>query len=166
MFRSFTATSAKLSLNLTAKRYSSNLLNTKSQLFSKIGSNYNLLYTKDHEWIAISDKFAYQGITKYAADALGDVTFVELPELGESYNIGDAIGSVESVKSASSIYSPVEGEVTEVNTELEDKPQLINEDPVGDGWIAKFEIVEGQDLKHLLNTEQYEAFLQEEEANH
>lgn len=100
-------------------------------------------FTSEHEWIAVhEDATAFVGITNYAADALGDTTFVELPELGASYEPGESIGGVESVKSASEIYSPVAGEVVGVNDILESKPQLINEDPMGAGWIAHFKLLE------------------------
>ena len=111
------------------------------------------------------DDTAFIGITNYASEALGDTTFVELPEVGVSYEAGESIGSVESVKSASEIYSPVSGEVIAINDILESKPQLINDDPMGAGWIAQIklaetaEVVEGKD--DLLDGKQYEASLEE-----
>lgn len=122
-------------------------------------------YTNEHEWIAQHDDgVAFVGITKYAADALGDATFVELAEVGDALSTGDSMGSVESVKSSSEIYSPVNGEVLEVNTELNDSPQLINEDPMGAAWLAKIK-TEGklEDYDELLTEDQYHESLKDEE---
>lgn len=122
-------------------------------------------FTNEHEWLAVmNDDTAFVGITTYAADALGDATFIELPEVGTEAEYGESIGSVESVKSASEIYSPVDGEILAVNDLLESKPQLINEDPQGNGWIAHIKLSNPADLKEnleLLDAEQYEAFLEE-----
>ncbi len=96
----------------------------------------NLKYTKDHEWVATDGKV---GITDYAQEALGDVVFVELPAVGQSVNAGDAFGVVESVKSVSDLYSPIAGKVVAVNQELTARPELVNEDPYGHGWIVQIE---------------------------
>ena len=98
-------------------------------------------YTSEHEWIALhKDDTAFVGITSYAADALGDATFIELPEIGTSVAAGESIGSVESVKSASEIYAPVGGEVINANSILESEPGVINSDPQGAGWIAHIKV--------------------------
>lgn len=98
-------------------------------------------YTGEHEWIALHpDGTAFVGITKYAADALGDATFVELPAVGDIVNQGDSIGSVESVKSASEIYTPVSGEVTDINEKVEEVPAVLNADPLGEGWLAQIKV--------------------------
>ncbi len=97
----------------------------------------NLKYTKDHEWVASDGKV---GITDYAQEALGDVVFVELPEVGSALNPGDAFGVLESVKSVSDLYSPVAGKVVAVNQELTTRPELVNEDPYGNGWIIQVEV--------------------------
>jgi glycine cleavage system H protein len=121
-----------------------------------------LRFTEDHEWIAIhSDKHAFVGITKYAADALGDATYIELPEVGAEIEPKESIGSVESVKSASDLYSPVGGEIVEVNEQLADKPGLINQDPMGDGWFAKIKITDEGELESLMDEARYEEFIQE-----
>ncbi|KAH3672102.1 hypothetical protein WICPIJ_010146 [Wickerhamomyces pijperi] len=124
-------------------------------------------YTAEHEYIAQhADNVSFIGITKYAADALGDATFVELPEVGDVFAKGDSIGSVESVKSSSEIYTPIDGEVIEVNTKLTDSPQLINEDPLGEGWIAKIKAeVKVEEVEDLMTEETYEMSLQDEDAD-
>lgn len=99
----------------------------------------HLKYTKEHEWISPDGRV---GVTAYASDALGDVVFVELPEVGATVEAGDALGVIESVKSVSDLYSPARGRVAKVNQALVDHPELINEDPYGDGWI--FELEDGQ----------------------
>jgi glycine cleavage system H protein len=116
-------------------------------------------YTAAHEWIELSAdaKTATIGISKYAADALGDVVYVELPTIDLEINSGDAIGAVESVKSASDIYSPVGGTVIEANLKLEEKPSLINQGPEGDGWIARIKLKEGgqEEVQGLMDTSAY-----------
>ncbi len=103
----------------------------------------NLKYTREHEWMSPDGRV---GVTAYASDALGDVVFVELPEVGASVEAGDAIGVIESVKSVSDLYSPAGGRVAKVNQALADHPELINEDPYGDGWIFELEDAEVGDL--------------------
>lgn len=124
-------------------------------------------YTKEHEWLAMhADGTTFLGITDYAAAALGDATYIELPEEGTAVEASDSIGSVESVKSASEVYVPVAGEIIEGNTELEASPQLINSDPMGKGWIAKLKIDEKANqaaLDELFSLEQYEEFLKSDE---
>lgn len=119
-------------------------ISTDSHVYKYLGQAPKFVkYTAEHEWIAVhSDQTAFVGITNYAADALGDTTFVELPEIGVKYAKGESIGSVESVKSASEIYTPVDGEVVGINDVLESKPQLINQDPMGSGWIAHIKLAE------------------------
>lgn len=101
-----------------------------------------LKYTKSHEWIKIEGSQATMGITQFAQEQLGDITFIDLPEIGQQVTVGDEIGSVESVKAASEIYAPMNGEIVEVNENLEDEPEKINEDPYGAGWIAKIKFTE------------------------
>ena len=114
-------------------------------------------FTKTHEWIELLDdqKTAIVGITTHAAEELGDITYVELPEIGKEVGKGDVICSIESVKSASELYAPVSGKVIEVNNELEDKPELINEDPQGKGWIVKLEVKDLSEFDDLLTEEEY-----------
>jgi glycine cleavage system H protein len=119
-------------------------------------------YTEDHEWIELSNdgKTATLGISEYAANALGDVVYIELPEEDLEISAGDAIGAVESVKSASDILTPIGGTVVEVNNTLQDKPGGINKDPEGEGWIAKVQ-VKGEPEGKLMSGEEYKAFTEE-----
>lgn len=103
----------------------------------------NLKYTADHEWLSAEGRV---GITEYAQDALGDVVFVELPEVGSTIEAGDSIGVIESVKSVSDLYSPAGGRVARVNDALRDRPELINEDPYGEGWILEIEDAQAKDI--------------------
>jgi glycine cleavage system H protein len=119
-----------------------------------------LQYTKSHEWVRTEDDTATVGITDYAQEELGDIVFVELPEEGATFEAGDSFGTVESVKAVSDIYSPVGGEVVEVNETLNDSPEKINEDPYGDGWIIKLRTSGEGDL---LSASDYEKLLEEEE---
>jgi glycine cleavage system H protein len=119
----------------------------------------DLQYTKSHEWVRVEDGVATVGITDHAQDELGDVVFVELPEMGATLAAGDSFGAVESVKAVSDLYAPVGGEVVEVNGALEDSPEKINEDPYGEGWILKLQISDEGDL---LSAADYEKLLEEE----
>lgn len=157
----------RLSLRAQAKsqvRWSSNKINLTSVVSTFSKGPVVVKYTPEHEWISIHpDGTTFVGITNYAADALGDATFIELPSdlLNEQITKGDTIGSIESVKSASDIYSPVDAEVIEVNSSLEENPGLINEDPMGEGWIAKLKVAEGSTGEDLLSSEEYEKLLEE-----
>jgi glycine cleavage system H protein len=119
----------------------------------------DLQYTKSHEWVRIEGDTATIGITDHAQDELGDVVFVELPEEGATFDAGESFGTVESVKAVSDLYTPVGGEVVEVNSALEDAPENINEDPYGEGWIVKLRTTDGADL---LSPEEYEKVVEEE----
>jgi len=121
----------------------------------------NLVYTKDHEWAKKENGRVKVGITDYAQDKLGDIVYVELPEVGKELNAGDVLGVVESVKSASDVYSPVSGKVVEVNSELEDSPSLVNEEPYGNGWIAVVEMSKPEELEDLLAPEDYRKLIGE-----
>ncbi|VVT50534.1 uncharacterized protein SAPINGB_P002795 [Magnusiomyces paraingens] len=139
---------------------SSNTLTKNSPVTQYASSDPVVKYTEEHEWIAVfPDNVAFIGITGYAADALGDATYVETLAAGDSAEAGDSIGSVESVKSASEIYAPVSCEILEGNTDLSEKPNLINEDPTGKAWIAKVKITEPEQLDELYTFEKYEEFL-------
>ena len=123
----------------------------------------DLQYTKSHEWVRVEDDVATVGITDHAQDELGDVVFVELPETGTTLEAGDSFGAVESVKAVSDLYSPVGGEVVEVNGSLEDSPEKINEDPYGEGWILKLRTSgDGSAGGDLLSAADYEKLLEEE----
>jgi len=124
----------------------------------------NLKYSKEHEWVEVLDNNkARIGITDFAQHSLGDIVFVELPEVDDEFSINSTFGSVESVKAVSDIYSPVSGKVVEVNTALEDSPESINDDPYNAGWIVVVELSDPAELSQLLNAEEYEAFIKEEE---
>ncbi|WP_046472012.1 glycine cleavage system protein GcvH [Allosalinactinospora lopnorensis] len=112
-----------------------------------------LNYTSEHEWVAINDGVATIGITAYAAEALGDIVYVEPPEVSATVRAGDTCGEVESTKSVSDIYSPVNGEVVDVNRTVVDEPELIGTDPYGQGWLFKVELAE--EPSDLLTPEQY-----------
>jgi len=119
----------------------------------------NFLYTKEHEWVSIEDNIATMGISDYAQEALGDVTYVELPEEESEVEQFEQFVSVESVKAASDIYSPMAGKVTEVNRKLEDNPALINKDCYGKGWIAKIEVRDMDESTNLMSAEEYRNYL-------
>jgi glycine cleavage system H protein len=119
----------------------------------------DLQYTKSHEWVRFEDGTATIGITDHAQEELGDVVFVELPDVGDTIGAGESFGTVESVKAVSDLYTPVGGEVAEVNSSLEDAPEKINDDPYGEGWIVKLSTSEEADL---LSPEEYEKVVEEE----
>ena len=125
-------------------------------------SNENF-YTRVHEWIRIEGNKAEIGITYHAQKALGDIVFVELPEIDDEIDSGDEFGSVESVKAVSSLFMPVSGRITAVNTELKDSPELINEECYDDGWIIREELIKPDESADLLSAEEYEEFLLDEE---
>lgn len=120
-----------------------------------------LLYTESHEWVRIEDNLAIVGITHYAQEQLGDLTFIELPAPGALVEAGQEMGTVESVKAASEIYSPVTGEVLEINEELENSPELVNDEPYEKGWMIKVSL--SQDPEGLLTAESYKKLLESEE---
>jgi glycine cleavage system H protein len=119
----------------------------------------DLQYTKSHEWVRIEGDTATIGITDHAQEELGDVVFVELPDEGATFDAGESFGTVESVKAVSDLYTPVGGEIVEVNSALEDSPENINEDPYGEGWIVKLRTSDEADL---LSPEEYEKVVAEE----
>jgi len=124
----------------------------------------NLLYTREHEWVRVEDDVCVLGITEFAQQELGEVVFVELPEAGQVFDANDEIGTIESVKAVAEVYTPVAGEVIEVNEAVADDPELLNEDPYGDGWLVKIRFSSADDLKSLMTAEQYEAYVQSGEA--
>ncbi len=115
-----------------------------------------LRYTKEHEWVKAENGTIVMGITDFAQDELGDVVFVELPEEGAEVQQDDAIITVESVKAASDVYAPVSGTVVEVNSDLEDQPELVNESPHDSGWIARIEMNDASELESLMSADEYE----------
>jgi len=114
-----------------------------------------LKYTKEHEWVRIDGATATVGITDYAQGELGDIVFVELPNVGDAVEQAGTFGTIEAVKAVSDMYSPVTGKVIEVNTALDDEPMIINRDPYGDGWIMKIELSNESELGQLLDVEGY-----------
>jgi glycine cleavage system H protein len=120
----------------------------------------NFLYTKEHEWVSIEDNIATMGITDYAQEALGDVTYVELPEVEAEVEQFEQFVSVESVKAVSDIYAPVGGKVMEVNSKLEETPDLINKDCYGKGWIARIEVRDMDESTNLMSAEEYRSYLE------
>tara|TARA_Y100001970_G_scaffold204833_1_gene249397 strand:- start:1254 stop:1634 length:381 start_codon:yes stop_codon:yes gene_type:complete len=115
----------------------------------------NLKYTTDHEWVLIEGERAKVGITDYAQDALGDVVFVDIPELGKLVTVGETVTEVESTKSVSDIYAPLGGEIIEINQELDDSPELLNGDPYGEGWIFILQLSETASTESLLSANDY-----------
>ncbi len=119
----------------------------------------NLKYTKDHEWIRIEGSAGVIGITDYAQGELGDVVFVELPAVGKKVEFGQSFGTVEAVKAVSDLYSPVTGEVTEINKEIQDSPELVNKEPYERGWMIKVKLANVEELKNLLDVEAYKKLI-------
>ncbi len=118
-------------------------------------------FTESHEWLSVDGDIATVGITDHAQDQLGDIVFVELPELDEAYDKDDDIAVVESVKAAGDVHNPVSGTVTEVNESLEDEPALVNSSPEADGWIYKIQLSETSELDDLMDEAAYQAFINE-----
>lgn len=121
----------------------------------------DLYYTEDHEWLKVDGEEAYIGLADFAQDQLGDIVYVELPEIDDEYENEEGFSAVESVKAAADVYMPVDGKITEVNEELLDDPALINQDPY-ENWIVKIEIADKSQLDDLMTSEEYEKFLDEE----
>ncbi len=121
-------------------------------------------YTKDHEWVEVKGDTATIGITDYAQNHLGDVVYVELPALGKHLDVHQTIGSIESVKAVSEVFSPVSGEVIEANGDLNGSPEAVNQDPHGKGWIIRLKMKNTGDLKALLTAPDYEKYLEGIEA--
>jgi glycine cleavage system H protein len=120
----------------------------------------NLFYTKEHEWVEkLSDTVVRVGITDFAQDQLGDIVFVELPKVGTSVTANESIGSVESVKTVSDIFSPVSGKVTAVNSSLEGSPELVNSAPFGEGWMVEVEVTGAEALEGLLTPAEYASYI-------
>ncbi len=121
-----------------------------------------LLYTKEHEWIRMDDGNATIGITDFAQSELGDVVFVELPQVGDTFKANDPFGSLESVKAVSEAYMPIDGEVTQINEILLDSPEKINEAPYSDGWMIQIRPLDPDSLKELMNSTEYSNYVAEE----
>lgn len=119
----------------------------------------DLVYTKEHEWIRVDDNILTIGITDFAQGELGDIIFVEFPEIGEEFQKDDPFGTIEAVKTVADIFAPVQGKIIEINHDIENSPEVINSDPYGDGWLVKIEITEHMVSDRLLSPEDYELLL-------
>ncbi|MBM4316511.1 MAG: glycine cleavage system protein GcvH [Deltaproteobacteria bacterium] len=120
-----------------------------------------LKYTKEHEWVLLEENVATIGITDFAQESLGDITYVQLPKEGESVQKNDSFGVVESVKAVSDLYAPVSGRVVEVNQPLLEAPELINEDPYQEGWMLKIELANDADVEDLMSADEYKDYVEE-----
>ncbi|MEJ2084159.1 MAG: glycine cleavage system protein GcvH [Acidobacteriota bacterium] len=116
------------------------------------------LYSKEHEWLKVEDDTCVLGITHYAQEELGEVVFVEMPDVGESFDADDEIGTIESVKAVAEVYTPVSGEIIEANEALTETPELVNEDPHGKGWLVKIRLSSKDELDGLMDAAAYEQF--------
>lgn len=119
----------------------------------------NLLYTKDHEWVKIEGEIATVGITEFAAGELGDIVYVEVETLGEQLEEHDLFGTVEAVKTVSDLFMPIAGEVVEVNSSLNDTPEIVNSDPYGDGWMIKVRVADGASRDNLMSAADYQKMI-------
>jgi len=119
----------------------------------------NIKYTKDHEWIKVEGEFARIGITEYAQGELGDIVFVELPKIGSKLEQGKSFGTIEAVKAVSDLYAPVNGEVVELNKEVQDSPEVVNKEPYERGWMVKVRIENPAQLANLLDAEAYKKLI-------
>jgi glycine cleavage system H protein len=123
-------------------------------------------YTKEHEWIKVSDSVGTVGITDYAQQELGDVVFVELPKIGAKMNAGQSFGSIESVKAVSEIFMPVSGEITEINSALVDTPENVNKDPQGAAWLVKIKLSDPKEVSGLMDAAAYESYIATQAKEH
>jgi len=121
-----------------------------------------LKYSKEHEWVITEDAVATVGITDHAQDQLGEIVYIELPSVGDKISKDDPFGVIESVKAVSDIYAPVSGTVVEVNEDLPESPEVVNEDPYGDGWLIKVKMNDPSDLDDLMDNQEYEEMLARE----
>lgn len=122
----------------------------------------DLKYDKEHEWVRLEGDIAVIGISHFAQNQLGEVVYVDLPSEGDSVNAGEAFGEIESVKSVSELYSPADGEIVKVNASLSDAPEIVNEDPYGEGWMIQVKLADPSQIDGLLSAEEYETFVSEE----
>jgi glycine cleavage system H protein len=123
-------------------------------------------YTKEHEWIKVDGPIGTLGITDYAQQELGDVVFAELPKVGAKLKTGESFGTVESVKAVSEIYTPVSGEITEINSALVDAPEKINKDPHGSAWLVKIRLSDPKEVSNLMDAAAYEAYIATQAKEH
>ena len=119
----------------------------------------DLKYSAEHEWVKVDGDIAYIGITDFAQSELGDIVFVEFPEVGDTFSVGDVFGTVEAVKTVADLFAPISGEIIEINDSLENAPESINVDAYNNGWIVKVRIGNSEELENLLDPESYKGFL-------
>jgi glycine cleavage system H protein len=122
------------------------------------------LYTKEHEWIRVDEQIGTIGITDHAQKELGDIVYVELPKPGDHMAASESFGTVESVKAVSEIYSPVSGEVSAVNTKLQNNPEMLNSDPHGEAWLIQVHLSDRSEIEKLMTADEYEAYIQKEKS--
>lgn len=121
----------------------------------------NLKYTKEHEWLRVENDTAVVGVTDYAQSELGDIVYIEFPEVGKSFSQNDSIGTIEAVKTVADLYAPVSGELLEVNNELTDNPELVNQDPYEKGWMLKIKIGDPSEIDTLMDSSAYKEHVAE-----
>ncbi|CAG5109933.1 Oidioi.mRNA.OKI2018_I69.chr2.g4401.t1.cds [Oikopleura dioica] len=150
-------------MSLFTRRFVQNFITSQfTRQLSVTHRHFGLLFTDDHEWVKVDNGVALIGISQHAADALGDIVYVELPETGEEVSKGDDIGVIESVKSVGNIISPVSGEITEINEELADDAAVVNRYPFEEGWLVKIVMSDESELEELMDEEKYAEFCAEE----
>ena len=119
----------------------------------------NLLFTKDHEWARVENSIVTIGITDFAQSELGDIIFVEFPEIGDMVDVGSSAGTIEAVKTVTDIFSPVKGKIIEINNGIDNSPEVMNTDPYGDGWLMKIELTDEDCSNELMSPSEYESFV-------
>ena len=119
----------------------------------------NLLFTKDHEWARVENRIVTIGITDFAQSELGDIIFVEFPEIGDMVDVGSSAGTIEAVKTVTDIFSPVKGKIIEINNGIDNSPEVMNTDPYGDGWLMKIELTDEDCSSELMSPSEYESFV-------
>ena len=119
----------------------------------------NLFFTKDHEWARVENNIVTIGITDFAQSELGDIIFVEFPEIGDMVDVGSSAGTIEAVKTVTDIFSPVKGKIIEINNGIDNSPEVMNTDPYGDGWLMKIELTDGDCSRELMSPSEYESFV-------
>lgn len=124
-----------------------------------------LLYTKDHEWLRVDEDIGTIGITEFAQNQLGDIVFVELPKPGDHLTAAETLGTVESVKAVADVYSPVTGDVTAVNSKLQDQPEIVNSDPHGAAWLVRVRFSDHAETQKLMTADEYEAYVREQQPH-
>ena len=131
-------------------------MNIRRTLRSKVG---NFLFTKEHEWVSIDDDIAIIGITDFAQNELGDIIFIELPKIGEKFEVNDVFGTIEAVKTVADLYMPLSGEIIEINEQIDDNPECVNNSPYDKGWIIKININDSKEINNLLTHQKYKEMI-------